>query len=177
MKKTLSLCLMLSVLMLSGCMEIPTTYELAGDSANIVSIELYFSENVAINTDDIDAAEPIAVLSHEDFSEFSESLSELAFYDFIILLPIPTDPNFDYYGFFVRISYSDGMHEYISSGGVQDIIYPDGKNKCTHFSCDEEEWISFLKKFFDEELFDTSRYTSEEGSPQSTPAASGDANL
>ena len=152
MKKT-ALCLavlLLLALSLSSCsVNIPTDYEFEYGTEGITSIEIYyFAEGVY----DIDPEihTPVAVLEESQHADILKDIEEMRFTTFQMLVPIPTDPPYDLWGYVVRLNYELGDYEDISGYGVQKFRqFRDGewKHGSKFLDCDEEAWNDMIQKY------------------------------
>ena len=116
MKKTI-LCLaviLLLALPLSSCMNLPVKYKPSNGAEGIASVRIYYVEraNGYDAWGDAPDLEELATASAEvpsfRYDKLFSDLKKLNFQNFILLVPIPSDPSFYMYGYILAITYEDG---------------------------------------------------------------------
>lgn len=132
-----------------GCTTYRVTYECMYDSEKIESIVLYDLKSGAESVEDFGV--PCAVIQESQYDEFMKEIEKMPFEDMLILVPVPTDPNFSFYGDVIKVSYENGAYELISSNGVQKQINENGDKRYTHYSCDENVWSEFISNYYFDE--------------------------
>ena len=164
MKKT-ALCLaviLLLALSLSSCMNLPVKYKPSNGAEGIASVKVYYveSSNGYDAWHDAPDLEGLATASveipAERHAKLLIDLENLKFQDFILLAPIPMDPNFYISGYVLAITYEDGGYEYITPNGIQ--VFGENAEDfgLSHLSCDTEEWQSFIDKYAPDRTLNTS---------------------
>lgn len=151
----LLLSLMLLLLSLASCMVIPKTYHPVKKGQKVKSISIitmpegeYFDIWSMESLNDFEEkGYSIVAVPEEELDDFVKGFEKLPFTIFILLAPIPMDPNFDFYGTVVLFTYEDGGALLVSPHGVQDYISADGKGATTHENCDEKAWNDFLAPY------------------------------
>jgi hypothetical protein len=177
MKKT-ALCLaviLLLAFLLSSCMNLPVKYKPSNGAEGIASVRIYYVES-ANGYDawgDAPDLEELATASAEvpsfRYDKLFSDLKKLNFQNFILLVPIPSDPSFYMYGYILAITYEDGGYEYITPNGIQ--VYGENAEDfgCSHLSCDTDDWKNFIDKYVPETAWSTSATENTfESTPEST---------
>ncbi|MBQ4113576.1 MAG: hypothetical protein IJD38_12345 [Clostridia bacterium] len=155
MKKT-ALCLavlLLLALSLSSCLTPRVTYEPANGKDGIASVKIYYVESTNgydawKDAPDLDELASASVeIPADRHAKLLIDLENLKFEDFILLAPVPSDPNFYIYGYVLAITYEDGGYEYITPNGIQ--VWGENADDfdLSHLSCDNEEWQKFIDKY------------------------------
>ena len=155
MKKT-ALCLavlLLLALSLSSCLTPRVTYEPANGKDGIASVKIYYVESTNgydawKDAPDLDELASASVeIPADRHAKLLIDLENLKFEDFILLAPVPSDPNFYIYGYVLAITYEDGGYEYITPNGIQ--VWGENADDfdLSHLSCDNEEWQRFIDKY------------------------------
>ena len=92
------------------------------------------------------------IMPVEDKKRFLEKLKQIKFED-VVPLFMPSDPSFEYYGFYVvRFQFEDGSYKFLSSGGYNEMFNSEGKCiEADHYSCDDEQWIRLIHSFAGED--------------------------
>lgn len=150
-----SLMLMVS---LTGCVFIPSwkQIDVRHDASEIVSVELYdlrqrsyvgrfygWDENIDQMEEELD---PIDALDAENYDDFVKDLEKLTFTDHLFLILAPMDPDYNYHGYTVKITYSNGDYDILSHACQ---LYDSGEDdRETNWSCDEDKWNTFIEKYF-----------------------------
>ena len=169
MKKTV-LCLAVILLLafpLTSCMNLPVNYKPSNGTEGIASVKVYYVEkaNGYDAWGDAPNLEELATSSAEipsfRYDKLLGDLKKLNFQDFILLVPIPSDPSFYMYGYILAITYEDGGNEYISPNGIQ--VYGENAEDfgTSHLSCDTEDWKDFIDKYVPETAWSTSATESD----------------
>ena len=125
-------------------------YECMYEADKVSSIAIYELNEDSVEVID-ETIEPYRMIKESEYSGFLNGIESLPFENEIILLPIPLDYDFSYYGYVVKIVYDDGAYEIISANGVQEQVDTVGENKYTHYSCDKMVWFKYISQnHFDE---------------------------
>lgn len=144
------LCIVL-LLSLSGCMVIPLSKYYVISEEEVASVQFYDlrgeeSEHYA----GFDKkCEPVYTLPAEEHQAFLDDFSEMKFSDTILIVLAAVDPSFSYGDWVIRINFSNGQYTFYSSNGYGETYDGEGEFlSSTHFSCDEEELETLIRKFY-----------------------------
>lgn len=167
MKKLTLLIISLALLipMLSGCIIIPQYKNFEIDATTVVSIEIYdlYRDTEIVETEEYDPylLEPrpyettsVYTIPEEEKADFLNDLAKIQFTDYIIIVPAPIDPSFDFARWTARINYTDGSYEFISCYGYGETY--DANGECIgfhHYGCDNNEWWALIEKYTPEDIF------------------------
>ncbi len=111
----------LSVLLV-GCVTQRTHHDDI-ESDTVASIEIYDLRNTTYYSAGFDDhLDPVYALEEDQLDAFLTDLAEIEFSDTLILLPVPTDPSFEYDEWVVRINYTDGSYRFISCDAMESIL-------------------------------------------------------
>ena len=140
---------------LSGCIIIPRYRHFEIDSNIISSIEIYdLFENEDYSSRFLKTETPVYEIPQEQTANFVADLNSITFTDHLIIVLAAIDPSFSYGVWTVRINYTDGSYELISSRGYgQTFNSNDESIKIHHWSCDHDEWETFLGNYVPTEIF------------------------
>ena len=157
MKRIASLTISIILIMccLSSCIIIPRYRHFEIDSNTISSIEIYdLCENEDYSSLFLKTETPVYEIPKEQTANFVADLNSIEFSDYIIIVLAAIDPSFNYGKWTVRINYSDGTYELISSGGYGE-TYDSNNERVSghHWSCDDVEWEAFIGQYVPEEIF------------------------
>ena len=154
----LTLTIILIMLTLTSCIVIPIYKRFKIDADTVTSIEIYDLCELDSLYGNFDKTQKnIYKISADKNADFLNDLAEIRFSDSIILVPAAVDPSFYYDEWTVRINYTDGSYEFISSDGYgQKFNKDDQEIDSHHFGCKQEEWLEFIKKYIPAEIFNHS---------------------
>ena len=114
----LTLTIILIMLTLTSCIVIPIYKRFKIDADTVTSIEIYDLCELDSLYGNFDKTQKnIYKISADKNADFLNDLAEIRFSDSIILVPAAVDPSFYYDEWTVRINYTDGSYEFISSDG------------------------------------------------------------
>ena len=158
MKRVTSLILtaIIVTVMLAGCIVIPRYRNFVIDPDTVASIELYdLCEVDTLYGDFVKTEAPVYEIPPERTGDFLHDLSEIRFSDPLIIVLAAIDPSFYYDNWTVRINYTDGSFELISSDGFGQVYDQNNKDiDSHHYGCDQEEWSALIRKFIPKELWE-----------------------
>lgn len=146
---------------LTSCVIIPIYENFELDSDTVSSIEIYDLCEVDSYYGEFAQTEtPVYVIPAEQKADFLNDLAEIRFNDSIVIALVPMDPNFYYDAWTVRINYTDGSYELISSDGFGQTFDSNGKEiDSHHLRCDQDEWWEFIDKYVPDQIFNHSHRT------------------
>ena len=158
MKKVTALILavILVMVMLTGCIVIPRYRNFEIDPDVVASIELYdLCEVDTMYGDFVKTESPAYRIPPERTADFLRDLSQIQFSDPLIIVIAAIDPSFYYDNWTVRVNYTDGSFELISSDGFGQVFDKDEETKDSHhFGCDQEEWSALIRAHIPKELWE-----------------------
>lgn len=140
---------------LSGCIIIPRYRHFEIDATTVLSIQIYdLCESESYYDQFIKTETPVYEIPQEQTANFVADLNSITFTDYLIIVLAAIDPSFNYGKWTVRINYSDGTYELISSGGYGE-TYDSNNERVSghHWSCDDVEWEAFIGQYVPEEIF------------------------
>lgn len=89
-----------------------------------------------------------AEVESSDFAVFIQDMEAILYEDSIMVVPpVASDPNTDYYGYVVKVEYRDGGYDMIASGLRTSYSIEDGLK--AYWGSSEENWLSTLEKYVD----------------------------
>ena len=139
---------------MTSCIVIPLYKHFEIDSDTVASIEIYDLCEVDSVYDFVETETPVYEIPTEEKTDFLNDLAQIRFSDAIIIVLAAIDPSFDYDEWTLRINYTDGSYELISSDGYGQTYDNKGESvEGHHFGCDQEEWIAFIGKYVPEDIF------------------------
>lgn len=160
MKRILSLALTVVFVMVAftGCIVIPRYRTFAIRADTVASVELY--DLCGADTYYgyfIETETPVYEIPPEQTAAFLKGLSEIRFSNPLILILAPMDPSFYYDAWTVRVNYTDGTFELISSDGFgQRFDQNADQTDAHHYGCSQEEWDAFIGKYIPGDMQDHS---------------------
>ncbi|MBE6532824.1 MAG: hypothetical protein E7676_04880 [Ruminococcaceae bacterium] len=154
MKKMLAMALVISTLLLTGCATHLNTFKLHDTVDNISSIEIYYiNPSYEKYIFDIDESfEPIKIVGPELYTEIANDLEMLVYKD-VVPIFIPSDPNFDLFGFVIKVKYMSNVYQLVSNSGTV-YTYDDSGWVDDFYGCVEQEtWNELIIKYIGQETF------------------------
>ncbi len=141
---------------LTSCIIIPIYKNFEIDADTVASIEIYdLCEVDSLYGDFVNTETPVYEIPTENITDFLNDLATIRFSDAIVIVLAAIDPSLYYDVWTVRINYTDGSYELISSDGFGQAYDKDGEQTDSHhFGCDQEEWWAFIGKYVPEDIFD-----------------------
>ena len=119
--KKIILSVMVSILLLSlltGCIVIPLRHNFEINADEVESVDIYDLREVdTLYGDFVETEKPVYKIPADKNVEFLSELSKIEFSDSIVIVLAAVDPSFYYGEWTVRINYTDGSFELISSHG------------------------------------------------------------
>ena len=157
MKKTITLFMSFLLLFcLSSCATVRKDVELSQDRTNVQSIEIYNPERAYYEGDIhsfLEENEPIAVLDSEHHTAFLDVLCTLDFEKEVVFSLVPMDGGYDYGGYMIAITYSDGGYDIIAEGGSYYYsVGRDGQGWHKYDDsdyCGETPWTEFVEGYIE----------------------------
>jgi hypothetical protein len=145
---------------MTSCVIIPIYKNFEIDADTVASIEIYdLREADSLYSNFVKTESPVYEIPQEKKAAFLNDLAEIHFSDAIIIVLAAIDPSFYYDVWTIRINYTDGSYELISSDGYEEAYDSNGESvDIHHFGCDQEEWWAFIGKYVPEDIFN---YTHE----------------
>ena len=135
---------------LTGCIIVPD-YEYYDkiDIKKVSSIDVHILQNIeSRHTSSIVDDTLLYSLKEEQFSDFINDLSEIRFTQHYIIFPAPFDPSFNYGKLVVKITYLNGNYMFISNAGYGQTFNSAGEQiDNNHYSCDDNDWESLIRKY------------------------------
>lgn len=155
MKKCIYTFVLLTLLMsLCSCVTIRKKYNRYADIENIDSIEVYFIDfsyekeiyNIPSNI------KPLKTIKKEQFEEVIIDLEKLE-YTSKILIIAANDPNFNLYGFVIKIVYRTGIYQLVSNSGT--VYTYDSNDQIDAFfgTVEIDTWNKVIIKYIGEDIF------------------------
>ena len=156
--KKIILSVMVSILLLSvltGCIVIPLRHNFEINADEVESVDIYDLREVdTLYGDFVETEKPVYKIPADKNVEFLSELSKIEFSDSIVIVLAAVDPSFYYGEWTVRINYTDGSFELISSHGFGERFDKNGEIADTHhWGCDSEEWHEFISNYVPEDIF------------------------
>ena len=141
---------------LTSCIIIPVYKNFEIDANAVVSIEIYdLCQADSLYGEFVKTETPVYEIPAEKITDFLNDLSKIRFSDHIIIVLAAIDPSFCYDEWTIRINYTDGSYELISSDGCGETYANNGEViDSHHFGCDQEEWRDFIGQYVPEDIFD-----------------------
>ena len=157
----LSLIALFLVVALTGCIIIPRYHRFEIDESAVFSIEIY--DICQLYESDLyqkmtymeyfEKRDVVYEISADQTGEFLKDLAEIEFRDDIVIIIAAIDPSFSYNTWTVRINYSNGSSEFISSAGYGETYDKNGEfvsGTGHHWGCDQDEWLGLIEKYVPE---------------------------
>ena len=150
---TIILCFFL--MCISGCVTFNKKFYAYDTLDEISSIEFYFIEfSYDTYVEDIpDSIQPIMKVDDELYGGIINDLESLDYKDTIILFAA-NDPNFDLYGFIIKITYNSGVYQLVSNSGTVYTYNNEGFVKCFHGEVEDDVWNEIIIKYLGSEVFE-----------------------
>ena len=155
MKKLIYFIMLLTLLICTtGCVTFHEKFERVDNIENILSIEVYFVYfSYDTELDNLPTtAQPIKILDRSLFEEVIKDLENLDFKS-ILLIFAANDPNFNLYGYVIKIMYDSGVYQLVSNAGTIYTYDSNGYLNSYHGSLKEDVWNSLIIKYIGEEEF------------------------
>lgn len=135
---------------LSGCIIIPLHkyYDISPEAVAAVQFyDLRDCESTYMGFHE--TLDPVYSLPEEDIPVFLEDFSKLEFRDSIVIVLAAVDPSFYYGEWVVRVDFTDRSYAFYSCGGFGETFDADGNAiDSTHFSCDRDQLVELIKKYY-----------------------------
>lgn len=140
---------------MTSCIVIPLYEHFEIDADTVASIEIYDLCGVdSLYGGFVETETPVYKIPPEEKTDFLNDLAKIRFSDAIIIVLAAIDPSFYYDEWTVRINYTDGSYELISSDGYGETYDNNGERiDSHHFGCDQEEWRTFVGKYVPKDTF------------------------
>lgn len=140
---------------LTSCIIIPVYENFEIDADTVASIAIYdLCQSDSLYGGFVETETPIYEIPTEKNTDFLNDLSKIRFSDHIVIVLAAIDPSFYYDVWTIRINYTDGSFELISSDGFGQTYDNNGEViDSHHFGCDQEEWWTFIGKYVPEDIF------------------------
>ena len=155
MKKLIYFIMLLTLLICTtGCVTFHEKFERMDNIENILSIEVYFVD-VSYDTplDNLPAtAQPIKIVDRSLFEEVIKDLENLDFKSTLLIFAA-NDPNFNLYGYVIKIMYNSGVYQLVSNAGSSYTYDSNGFLNCFHGRLKEDVWNKLIIKYIGEEEF------------------------
>ena len=165
-KKLLSIPMILCIIFsLTGCIIIPRYKRYDDiDVEKVSAIEIHdICECEWKISSDVNADTLVYSLDENEFSDFLNKLSKIQFKDYIIIVPAPMDPSFNYGNYVVKIMYNNEKYMLISDAGFGESFDADGNEiSSNHFGCDTEKWENLIFDYLPDEIINYSDATSND---------------
>ena len=157
--KRIGLCILTAIIVtcsMTSCIVIPLYEHFEIDADTVASIEIYDLCMVdSLGGAFLETEAPVYEIPAEENTDFLHDLANIRFSDAIIIVLAAIDPSFYYDEWTVRINYTDGSYELISSDGYGETYDNNGEViDAHHFGCDQEEWRTFIGKYVPEDIFE-----------------------
>ncbi len=151
MKKLFIIVLIALSCVFSGCFVDYSEYFSATQEIEQVKlIEIYYIDSTGDASDD-ELSNPIHTVEQTHYADFILDLETLYFTDGVLVFPpVVQDPNFDHYGYAVKILYLDNSYDLVS----QSYRTYTTSERTTHDlgHCDENAFLSIIEKYCDIEI-------------------------
>ena len=155
MKKLIYFIMLLTLLICTtGCVTFHEKFERVDNIENILSIEVYFVDfSYDTKLDNLPAsAQPIKIVDRSLFEEVIKDLENLDFKSTLLIFAA-NDPNFNLYGYVIKIMYDSGVYQLVSNAGTSYTYDSNGYLNSYHGSLKEDVWNSLIIKYIGEEEF------------------------
>ena len=155
MKKLIYFILLLTLLICTtGCVTLHKKFERVDNIENILSIEVYFVDfSYDTELDNLPVtAQPIKILDRSLFEEVIKDLENLDFKSTLLIFAA-SDPNFNLYGYVIKIMYDSGVYQLVSNAGAVYTYDSNGYLNSFHSSVKEDVWSNLIIKYIGEEEF------------------------
>ena len=141
---------------MTSCIIIPIYENFEIDADTVASIEIYdLCEVDSLYGDFVKTETPVYEIPTEKNTDFLNDLAKIRFSDAIIIVLAAIDPSFYYDVWTIRINYTDGSYELISSDGFGQTYANNGEViDSHHLGCDQKEWLAFIGKYVPKDIFD-----------------------
>ena len=151
--------LIVSILLIScsftSCIVIPRSKSFKISEDKVSSIDVYDLREKIHYSDFLRTEEPIHEISEDNLGDFLSDLAKIRFSDNLVIVLAAVDPSFFYDDWTVRINYTNNTYELLSCAGYGETYNENNEVVSTHhFSCDNEEWHTFIKKYVPEDIFE-----------------------
>jgi len=156
MKKLIYFIMLLTLLICTtGCVTFHEKFERVDNIENILSIEVYFVDfSYDTDLDNLPTtAQPIKILNNNMYNQVIEDLESLDYKE-IIPLFAPSDPNFNLYGFVIKIMYNSGIYQLVSNAGAVYTYDSNGYLSSFHARVEQDIWDNLIIKYLGKEVFD-----------------------
>lgn len=98
--------------------------------------------------EDAELPEPY-ILPQAQIEDFFRDLRAMYYIDSILY--VPTDPNFIFYGYVVKIEYKDGAVEWLSGTNMTQYVDAEGQSKIDHYTPDIDSWNAAIIPYLPQE--------------------------
>lgn len=141
---------------MTSCIVIPRYEYFEIDADTVASIEIYdLCEADSIYGNFVETESPVYEIPTDKKTDFLNELAEIRFSDAIVIVLAAIDPSFNYDEWTVRINYTDGSYQLISSDGYGETFDANGELiDFHHFGCDQDEWWSFISEYLPKEIYE-----------------------
>ena len=150
----LTISLLVLVATLTSCIVIPRYRYFEIDATTVESVEIYdLSKSESRYSNFLETETPVYKIPADKTSAFLDDFSKIRFSNPIIIVLAAIDPSFAYSNWTVRINYTDGSFELLSSGGYGQSFDANGENiSAHHWSCEEEDLSELIGKYLPGEI-------------------------
>lgn len=155
MKKLIYFIMLLTLLICTtGCVTFHEKFERVDNIENILSIEVYFVDfSYDTELENLPTtAQPIKILDRSLFEEVIKDLENLDFKSTLLIFAA-NDPNFNLYGYVIKIMYDSGVYQLVSNAGASYTYDSNGYLNSFHSSVKEDVWNNLIIKYIGEEEF------------------------
>ncbi len=159
--KKIILIIMLSIFVMctTGCVTFYKEFKCAEDEKNIAYIEIYFKNDSydTTNNNIPHNLRPIKKIDKENYSEIINDVKSLKFANTVIIIAA-NDPNFNLYGFIIKITYQSGKYQLIANTGTCYTYDSNDKSiSVFHGYVEDDVWKELIVKYIGEETFNNYR--------------------
>ena len=155
MKRLIYFIMLLTLLICTtGCVTFHEKFETVNNIENILSIEVYFVDfSYDTELDNLPAtAQPIKIVDRSLFEEVIKDLENLDFKSTLLIFAA-SDPNFNLYGYVIKIMYDSGVYQLVSNAGVSYTYDLNGYLNGVQGRLKEDVWNNLIIKYIGEEEF------------------------
>ena len=155
MKRLIYFIMLLTLLICTtGCVTFHEKFERVNNIENILSIEVYFVDfSYDTDLDNLPTTmQPIKILDKELFEVVIKDLENLDFKSTLLIFAA-SDPNFNLYGYVIKIMYDSGVYQLVSNAGTSYTYDSNGYLNSFQGRLKEDVWNNLIIKYIGEEEF------------------------
>ena len=159
MKRLIYFIMLLTLLICTtGCVTFHEKFERVNNIENILSIEVYFVDfSYDTDLDNLPVtAQPVKIVDRSLFEAVIKDLENLDFKSTLLIIAA-NDPNFNLYGYVIKIMYDSGVYQLVSNAGTSYTYDSNGCLNCFHGRLKEDVWKSLIIKYIGEEEFNQNK--------------------